>query len=87
MKSTLINFLKSQPGRNGVPLDYVVHDDVNPGAGTMVSFLQDYSNRALLQGNAFNHDAAKVHSFILCFISENNVPEQKILPYKDQNNG
>ena len=85
--STLINFFKSQPGRNGVPLDYVIHNDVNPMGGNVVSFLQDYSNWAPLQGNAFNHDAAKVHSYLLCFISENNVAEQKILPYKDQNNG
>ena len=86
-KSTLINFLKSQPDRNGVHLDYVICSDVNPVAGNMVSFLQDYSNRAPLEGNAFNHNAAKVHSYLLCFISENNVAEQKTLPYKDQNNG
>ena len=86
-KSTLITFLKSQPGRNSVPLDYVIRSDVNLAAGNMVNFLQDYSNRAPLAGNAFNHDAAKVHSYLLRFISENNVAEQMILPYKDQNNG
>ena len=32
-KATLINFLKSQPGRNGVPLDYVIRSDVNPNVG------------------------------------------------------
>ena len=84
-KTTLVNFLKSQPGRNGVPLDYVIRNDTTPAAAAAGNFLQDYSNRAPLNGNAFNHDAAKVHSYILRFISENNVAEQKILPYKDQN--
>jgi hypothetical protein len=85
-KATLSNFLKSQPGRNGVPLSYVIRDDTVV-VGSTNNFLDDYASSAPLQGRAFEHDASKVHSYITRFISENNVAEQKILPYKDENNG
>ena len=86
-KVTLLNFLKSQPGRNGVPLSYVIRSDNVPVQPTYANFLDEYVAREPLQGRAFEHDASKVHSYIICFISENNVAEQKVLPYKDENNG
>ena len=54
---------------------------------TYANFLDKYATKALLQGRAFDRDASKVHSYIICFISENNVAEQKVLPFKDDNNG
>lgn len=83
-KSTLVNFLQSQPGRNGVPLSYVVRDNLAPLQVQNVSFLDDYVDRALLTGRAFATDASKVHTYIVRLISENSVAEQKILPFKDQ---
>ena len=43
-KFALINFLKSQPGRNLFTLNYVVHDNVNPIARNNPNLLDDYSN-------------------------------------------
>ena len=81
-KVTLLNFLKSQPGRNGVPLSYNLAVQ-----NTYANFLDKYAAKASLQGRAFDHNASKVHSYIIHFISENNVAEQKVLPIKDDNNG
>ena len=86
-KVTLLNFLKSQPGRYGVPLSYVIRSDNLVIQNTYANFLDEYAAKAPLQGRAFDHDASKVHSYIICFISENNVAEQKVLPFKDDNNG
>ena len=85
-KVTLLNFLKSQPGRNGVPLSYVIRDGTIAQPKTN-NFLDGYASSAPLTRRAFDHDASKVHSYIIPFISENNVAEQKVLPYKDDNNG
>ena len=57
------------------------------GQNIYANFLDEYAARAPLQGRAFNHDVSKVHSYIIRFISENNVAEQKVLPFKDDNNG
>ena len=86
-KVTLVNFLKSQPGHNGVPLSYIIRSDNLPVQCTYANFLDEYAGRAPLQGRAFDHNASKVHSYIIWFISENNVAEQKVLPYKEENNG
>ena len=86
-KVTLLNFLKSQPGRNGVPLSYVIRSDNLVVQNNYANFLDEYAAKAPLQGRAFDHDASKVHSYIIHFISENNVAEQKVLPFKDDNNG
>ena len=86
-KVTLINFLKYPPRRNLVPLNYVVRDNVNPITRNNPNFLYDYANINLLQGKVFNHDVSKVHSCIICLISENTIAEQKVFPHKDNANG
>ena len=86
-KSTLVNFLKSQPGRNGVPLNYVVRDNVAGVTRQNANFLDDYVDKTPITGRVFTTDASKVHSYIVRLISENSVAEQKILPYKDSSDG
>ena len=85
-KVTLIKFLKSQLGSNGVPLNYFVRDNVNPTVRNNPNFLDDYADRTPLQGRVLNHDASKVHSYIIILISENTVSEQKVLLYNDNTN-
>ena len=84
---TLVNFLKSQPGHNGVPLNYVIRDDNIVRLHVHDNSLDRYAANAPLQGRVFDHDVSKVHSYNIRFISENNVTEQKLLPFKDDNNG
>ena len=86
-KVTFINFLKTQHGRNGIPLNYIVRENVNTINRLNPNFLDDYVDQCPLQGRPFSIDAAKVHSYILRLISDNPVAEQKLLPHKDANNG
>ena len=82
-KPTFIAFLRTQPGRHGVPLDYVVRDNENRTTTTSVDFLYDYVNGTSLTSNTFSIDSSKVHSFLIRLISDNAVAEQKVLPHKD----
>ena len=41
-KATIINFLKYQPGRNGVPLKYVIRENFATIIRTNTKFLDDY---------------------------------------------
>ena len=78
-KVMLINFLKYQPVRNIVPLNYDVRDNVNPIVSNNPNVLDDYANRTPLQGRVYTRDSAKVHLYIISLISENNISEQKTI--------
>ena len=82
-KATLIKLLKYQPGRNGVPLNYVIRDNIIDIVRTKTNFLDDYVDRTPLTVSVFNVDASKVHSYIFRLISKNAVSEQKLIPHKD----
>ena len=82
-----INFLRTIPGRNGQPLSYVCRRNETPIVVAGIDFMDDYVNRAPLNGDAFNIDAAEVHTYIQSFINGNETAEAKILPHTDQNNG
>ena len=40
---TFVNFLQAIPGRNGVPLSYIIHKNDAPVVAPHVDFLDDYS--------------------------------------------
>ena len=52
-KPTFANFLNTIPGRNGVPLKYVIRDNDNPIVDPNADMLQDYVNRAPLTERSF----------------------------------
>ena len=60
-KSTLLHFLKSGPGSNGVPLNYFIRDNVATIVRTNTNFLDDYVDKTPLYGRVFDTDASKVH--------------------------
>ena len=74
-KDTLVNFLKSQLGRNGPPLNYVLMDNQGTFIKTNTNFLEDYFDRALLKGIAFYSNASKVSSYLFQLISEKSITE------------
>ena len=89
-KGSFINFLRTQPGRDGVPLNYVIRDNVNPPpAGTPPSteFLDDYVSHSPLNGATFASDAGEVHTYLVNFISGNATAENKIMPFVAERNG
>ena len=86
-KATLINSIKSQPGRNGVPLNYVIRENVAAIAQTNTNFLDDYVDRNPLNVRFFNADASKVHLYIVRLIYDFYFSEHKLLPHKDEADG
>ena len=87
LKEILINFLKYQPEINGVPLKYIIRDNIVTIVQTNTSFLDYYVDRTPPIGRFLNADASKVHSYIVGLISENVVAKHKILPHKDASDG
>jgi hypothetical protein len=81
------NFLKSLPGRHGVPLTYVIRDNDDAMVIPSADMFDDYMNRAPLTGEALNADASEVHTYIVNFIAGNETAESKILAFADQSNG
>ena len=86
-KATLIDILNYQPGRNGVPLNYVIRENFAAIVRTNTKFLDSYVDRTPLTGRVFNSNASKIHSYILRLISENAVSKHKILTHKDADYG
>ena len=84
---TFINFLRSIPGRQGVPLCYVIRNHVAPMIDPTADLLQDYINRAPMTGSAFQADALDVHVYIVNFTAGNVTAETKILPNANDKNG
>lgn len=85
---TFRNFLRSIPGRSGVPLSYVIRDDDLPAApDPNRDMMEDYVLRAPITGNAFTIDAAEVHLYITKLTSGNTNAEAKLLSLIDDHNG
>ena len=75
---TLINFLHTIPGRDGVPLDYVCRDNEAPDRAPRTDILNKYALQAPITGDAFNTDSAEVHTYITKFIAGNSTAESKV---------
>ena len=84
---TFRNFLRTIPGRDGVPLDYIIRANVAPIRGPNADMLTEYVNQAPLNGPAFQTDAAEVHTYLAKFIAGNSVAEAKVQANIDQKNG
>ena len=82
-----INFLRSIPGRHHIPLKYIIRDSDAPVVVPGASLLDDYINRAPLNGDAFETDASEVHTYLISFITGNRTAESKVLPHANDNNG
>jgi hypothetical protein len=84
---SFINFLRAIPGRDGVPLKYVIRDNEEADSTTNEDFLDDYVACARLKGAAFAIDAARVHTYIVSFISQNDEAESAIKVHEMKRNG
>ena len=84
---TFINYLRTIPGRDGVPLSYILgmkknlirpHDD----------FMDEYVSMVPVNhGEAFARDAAEVHTLIVKFTTGNETTEMKIKVHESLRNG
>ena len=84
---TFKNFLRTIPGRDGIPLDYVIRANDVPDRQPNPDILQEYVNQAPLEGPAFHADMAEVHTYITKYIAGNATAEAKIQVHAGDNNG
>jgi hypothetical protein len=77
-KPTLVNFLHQLPGRDGVPLSYVVRDNDAADPMHRTNFLDMYVYNAPLNGEAYDLDSARVANVIQSLILGNTQAEAKI---------
>lgn len=81
------NYLRSLPGRNGVPLVYVVRQHDAPDATPHPDFLDDYVAMATLNGPAFVSDSAEVHTLLVNFVAGHPEAESIIKVFEDSRDG
>ena len=81
------NFLRSIPGKDGVPLKYICRANDMPDPTPHVDFLDDYIAMAPLTGEAFAVDSAEVHTYLVNFIAGNTTAESKIQTHANEFNG
>ena len=78
-KPTLVNFLYQIPGRDGVPLSYIVRDNEAPDRTTIrPNFLDIYVHNAPLYGEAYDLDTIRVANIIQSLIIGNTQAETKV---------
>ena len=79
------NYLRAIPGRNGVPLKYVIRRDEEPDPTPNEDFLDDYVAMAPLNGSAFTSDSAEVHTFLVNFIAGHTEAESVVKVHQGRN--
>ena len=85
---TFINYLRTIPGRDGVPLSYVIRDKEESDPTPHEDFMDEYVSMAPVNyGEAFTRDAAEVHTLIVKFITGNETAEMKIKVHESLRNG
>lgn len=84
---TFLNYLRSIPGRDGVPLKYVCRANEVPDSSPRDDFLDEYVNCAPLEGEAFSIDSAQVYTLLINFITGNTQAESKIQSLNAGTNG
>ena len=63
-KPTFMNYLRSIPGRDGIPLKYICRENDAPDPlAVHDDFLDDYVVNAPLDGDSYAIDSVQVHTF------------------------
>ena len=84
---SFLNYLRTIPGRDGVPLLYITRENEQSDPTPQSDYLDEYINNAPLQGNAFVSDAAQVHVYIVNMIAGNEEAESVIKVFETERNG
>ena len=82
-----MNYARAIPGRNGVPLKYIIRYNDFAKLIPNKDFLDDYVNNTRLQGGSFTIDTAEVNTFIDNLIAQNEESESVIKIHEDERNG
>ncbi len=84
---SFMNYLRTIPGREGVPLHYVIRENEIPKLDPMADYLDEYIDRAALSGDAFNGDSTQVHIYVVSMIAGNDEAESAIKVLENERNG
>ena len=74
---TLLNFLRTIPGRDGVPLDYICRIEDLPNCPLQTDILTEYIEQAPLSNNSFTSDTSEVHTYLANIITAHPTAESK----------
>jgi hypothetical protein len=86
-KPTFLNYIRSIPGRNGIPLKYICRDKDEAEITQHEDFLDDYVAMAPLEGDSYAIDTVQVHTFLVNFVSGNDTAEAKMQGLQRPNDG
>ena len=86
-KPTFLNYIRTMPGRDGIPLKYVCREKDEPDDTLNDDFLDDYIAMAPLNGDSYAIDTMQVHTFLANFVSGNDTAEAKIQGLTRPNDG
>ena len=86
-KPTFVNFLRMIPGRDGVPLSYVVRDTDAPDPTPHPDFIEEYVRNAPVTGEAFVIDSHEVCTYLMQYITGNSDAEAKVQSLQDETDG
>ena len=81
------NYLRAIPGRNGIPLLYVIRDDDEPNDMAKEDYLDEYVLRAKLSGEAYIADRKEVHTYITNLIAQNEEAEAVVKILENERDG
>jgi hypothetical protein len=84
---SFMNYLRTIPGRDGVPLKYACRDSEMSDRTPNTDFIDDYVHMAPLEGEMYAIDSADVHTYVVNFVAGNETAETKVQSYRDQNDG
>lgn len=84
---TLVGYLRALPGRDGVPLSYIIRRNDDPDPTPRTDFLDEYVANAPFDGEAYNVDNVEVATLIKSFLVGNTEAETKIQTLDDPTNG
>ena len=76
--------MRAIPGRDSVPLKYIIRENYLPDLIQNKNFLDDYVNKTTLIGEEFSIDAAEVHTLMVNLIDQNEEAESFIKLHEDE---
>ena len=85
---TFTNYLRTIPGRDGFPLNYIIRELVQSDPTLCEDFIDKYVLMAPIdRGEAYQIDAAEVHTLLVKFITGNETAEMRIQAHETEQNG
>lgn len=86
-KPTLMTYLRNLPGRDGIPLSYVIRPNDLPDPTPRNDFLEEYVYASIHQGDAYRMDNMRVAGYIQDLVLGNVQAETRIQSLTDPTDG